>query len=707
MPVLHLDFETHHTKDVSLEKMTIRQYLAKAPIIGVGFAVDEDAPIWIDAQKDPHAFMEWCCDIEPFLTDPDWVVSGHNAAGFDCRVLRFGRLEPDGEPLDLPWPARIHDTLELAMAAWPNQPGGYGLGNLATWLHLPPKLSLRDAESGRVGWAEYCTRDVEIARAIHRLALGRIPADELLVAELACRVRGLHFEIDADQVSKSLHDFTAVTADAVAKVVAHYGRDGAELFGGVLDTGVARSVKPLTLKKMLLERLGFDTPTTSLKKINPTKLAQAPDVGALLQQTTKANKGLFYQRRAKALIGVSHVDIELGYFRATNTGRYSAPTTGRGINTHNLAKHDKAVAKPLRQMLSLPEGQCFVRADAANVEYRIEGLLTGCAYVREMFEADIGADPYGAFGFRAFNILCAKVGPTAALRQLAKAAVLGLGFYMGLRRWLDELGKTIAKPENGVTLADLDRMCRDKGWGPPNTRGLKAAQTMTGAAWQVARVGYETREAFHAVHSEFFRVADWLDLAVTKLAASSDPDRLLESLYALDAAPDRRKVELFVDRDLEFPTVRVRLMGHPMPTVTWRALSVAYPGVDGLGAMTANKGPRKVYRSIFIENITQSAARNALVRAKLELNKRGWTHIHSIHDEILIVCPREPKAVLKARADLAEVMSPKGPLGLGWAFYAKPSDITISRSLWEDEKDSAARWPRIELNEPNCLENLP
>jgi hypothetical protein len=110
--------------------------------------------------------------------------------------------------------------------------------------------------------------------------------------------------------------------------------------------------------------------------------------------------------------------------------------------------------------------------------------------------------------------------------------------------------------------------------------------------------------------------------------------------------------------------------------------------------VTANKGPRRVYQSIFIENITQSAARCAMVKAKLELEKRGWPVIMSVHDEILLIVPKERAAVLKARDDLADVMGPN--LGYKWAFYAKKADISISASMYEDETDSKIRWPRIE-----------
>lgn len=709
MPVLTIDFETYRDDEISLKKMTLRNYLKKAPVIGVSFQEDDGKPVWITAQ-DP-AFVEWLMDVRKICEDSDWVIQGHNGAAFDCRVLRFGRFEADGEPFGLPYPLRVHDSMELAMAAWPCQPSGYGLKNLSEWLHLPPKLSLEDAEKGLVSWDDYCNRDCSNSYEIYRRAIARLSPEELFTSELANRVRGEHFEIGADQVAKSFADFQKVTNDAVRSVFEHsdadgnltLGDDAEALFGK--DGDEIRSVKSAALKRILLERLGFDTHTTSLKKINPTKLAHAPEVGQILKATGQANRGLFYRRRARDLAGVSELDMELGYARATNTLRYSSPTYGRGANLHNLAKRDITVAKPLRQMLTMPDDRCFVCADASNVEYRAEGLLTGCDYVRDLFEHNIGADPYAAFAFQAFGIKVEKKGPTAPLRQLAKNAVLGLGYKMGLVRWMEEMNKTLADPTAGVTLADVARICEEKHWGPSVKAYVKGAQTRTNSPWQIATVALETREAFHRAHHEFFTTAFWLERTVSKVTGALDPERVLDSCYALDGAPDRDMIDLSIDKDLEYPSVRVRLFGWSMPTVTWRHLSVSHPGVDGLGAVTANKGPRRVYQSIFIENAVQSGARNMMVKAKHALEKRGWPIIMSVHDEIKLIVPKERGAVLKARDDLAEVMGPA--LGYKWAFFAKKSDISISASMYEDEDDSKLRWPKIEAGTEDCFLALP
>lgn len=713
MALYKLDFETAYDKEagITLEAMSLRRYLEVAPVIGVSVSVDQSEPEWVDARTQRVTFLDLLSELDEVGQDPANVVAAYNVP-FDLRVCRFGRLEANGETLDMRWPARVHDAMEMSMAAWPNNPGGYGLRNVAAWLNLPPKLEMSDVKRGTVSWKDYCNRDCLLLGAIYDRAVRRIAPDELYVHEMANRVRGLFYRIDPDKVAAAYRAFTENTEAGVAAAMEFFsagGRDGEDMakviFGGLAEGERIRSVKAKALKNLLIETLGFDTTTTSLKKINPSKLAQRPDVAQLLTATSKTNKGLYYQKRAIALQGVQEIDMELGWFRATNTGRYSAPTSGKGVNVHNLTKKDKLIAKPLRQMLQLPEHLCFVRADAANVEYRIEGLLTGCQYMKGLFGANIEADPYGAFSDAAFGTKGACKG--MPIRDVvAKAAVLGYGYGMGPMRAVEELNKAVADPINKVTVADIEKVCAMQGWKPPSKSFHKGIQTRLQCAWPIVTAGIESRDAFHAIHPEFMALADWLDLAVTKLAGAKDPERLMDYLYTLAGAPDRNLVALSIDYELEFPTVRVTVLGHSMPTVTWRHLSCSHPGIDGLGAVTANKGPRNVHRALFIENITQSAARNALVRAKLALDAQGWKHIMSVHDEILLIVPREREAVLRARADLLRVMSPKGPLGLGWAFYAKPSEATVTASLYESEDEAKIAWGKLEAGDETWRQHL-
>lgn len=973
MSTLFIDWETDFNEKagLTLKKMALRAYLREAPIQGFSFAIDNGPFNWVDA-KNPD-FLGLCAEISDFGLEPGNVVAAYNAP-FDCRVGRFGRLTRGGEPLGMEWPETIHDAMEFAMAAWPNMPGGYSLRNVAAWLHLPPKLSIQDVLAGKVSWETYCNRDGELLREIYLRAIKRLSPEELFYAENCNRVRGIAYTINDQTVASSLAAFTANTeagVEAAVKFLSSYARDGEDLggaiFGGFAE-GKVRSVKAKALKELLISALGFATTSTSLKKINPSHLAQRPDVAELLRSTTKANKGLYYQKRTTALVGASEMDMEKGYFRATNTGRTSAPTVGRGVNcltgdtpihtsvglkrldsvlnddlvwdgiefvphgglvyrgqrtcltvaglrltpdhriltslgwrtaqwvaheptitlqdsglglgsssaqpppptpiafatavtaalkgrlsrtpssragsasvaryvpasvatksspttpcggagsnggtgssngsstrgtpstdgmeaegspwtlhgpltppcsspisppspttkepsqsrsstpstgstttettspatsgslmsrpttgtrstfepvydlldcgprarfvagsviVHNcanLTKKDKTIAKPLRQMLALPDHLCYVRIDAANVEYRVNGLLTDCDHICRLFQNDLDADPYSAFVLEGFGVRCKKGEPMRDV--VGKAAVLGYGFGMGTMRAIEEFNKSVADPINKVSVREIEALCFERGWGMPTSRYLKGAVTRVGCHWSIAVAANEARDAFHALHPEIFATADWLVRSVEMLAGSKDPERLLEVLYGFSGAPDRDKLALSIDRELEFPTVRVTLFGHSIPTVTWRHLSVSHPGVDGLGAVTANKGPRRFHRALAIENVVQSSARIGLMRCENEFTRRtGWL-TDSVYDEILAIVPRDRDAILTARREMVDIMSPHGPHGMGWAFYGKPAEVTVTRTRYEDEGESKTAFAKLEANDPTWKEHL-
>jgi hypothetical protein len=77
-----------------------------------------------------------------------------------------------------------------------------------------------------------------------------------------------------------------------------------------------------------------------------------------------------------------------------------------------------------------------------------------------------------------------------------------------------------------------------------------------------------------------------------------------------------------------------------------------------------------------------------------------------VYDEILILCKRDRETVLRARADLIDVMSPSGPHGMGWAFYGKPGDMTVTKTRYESEEDAAIAWKKLETNDPTWTEHL-
>lgn len=618
MNYLYLDFEGTYTKDINLKSLTLRKYLEKSEVLGVSLATNDDPVKWFPKECIP-AILE---GLRELALDPNWTVVAHNAA-FDIRVWRF--------KLGLPQPRHVHCTLELACAAYPNQAGGYGIAALSKSLNLGfDKLGdgKKVMQMTPEELAAYCNGDVELCRAIHKKCLARLHPKEIEVAELANAAREMWFEVDATSIASAQVDFADVAAESVQDAMGYLGADGEEAFGW--EAGRIKSVKPAEMKRLLFENLGFSTQSISHKKINPAALAENAAAAGALKGAERANKALSHGRRLKVFNDVAQVDVELGYFRA-HTGRFSSPSVGRGLNLHNLSKRDKKIAKLIRSIFRMPSSLCMVRGDLANVEYRVEGLLTGSAHCVKLFAADIMADPYAAFWYAATGQIITKAHPA---RQVAKAAVLGLGFLMGLRRWMEVIMLALAEidPDTKkalLTLDDLRLVIAEQKWTKPRQGWVTNAQRQARAPDEVATIAYYTRELFHEIHPEFRRTADWLEMAIQQLNrcdTRQEADRCLYNLYDYAAAPSRDMIDVMWDNSFEGRTVRVRCGPWVAPTVTWRDIDIRVVG-DGacMTYLNGKKGYWPLSKNVLIENCW---AADTLV-----LTSRGWVPIVTLTQE--------------------------------------------------------------------------
>jgi len=691
MNYLYVDFETtYNTTDLSLKKMTLRNYLNATSVKGLAAAENDDDPVYFTARdlENPEVLNY----LRTIAESDEWTVAAHNAA-FDLRVWRY--------KTNLPYPKHKLCSLELACAAYPGQPGGYSLFNLARTLDLGGTKIEIDLNEGRhtpEELAAYCIGDVTLCRNLTRKCLPRLCPEEIKIAEMCNDARELFFLVDTERVVQSVQDLSA-TATAHAASAVGLGDNDAFGWDGDVGMSAVRSVKPQAVKKALLENLGFDTKSISFKKINREKLRENPAATSALKAVERTSKTLSHKRSVGKFIGASVIDVELGYFRA-HTGRFSSPQVGgsKGINIHNLPKRDKALAKAVRTLFRLPSEYCFVRADLANVEYRIEGWLTNCDHVARMFGRDVLTDPYAAFWFAATGQRCSKTENTAA-RQLAKAAVLGLGYGMGLARWIDELGRGLADPSFNVTMADLESICESNGWRVPADRYIRSIQRRTGAPDTIVAVAYHTREQFHRLHPEFSRTASWIEQAVVSAVRGLDGQVALDNFTEQSACPpDISHLGLVYDGSKYGPgvkTIRATCGLWPQPTVTWRDLCFKETSLGGycLHCIHSVKGYRPLTKTVMIENVTQSAARNALCRGQLRLRQLGYIYQLSVHDEIMLVVPKNTAAVLRAKADLLTVFGPGNTLGYDWAVIIDPSEITVSQSLYE----TPTKWDNLDL----------
>lgn len=759
-----IDVETYTDDKISLKTLTLRQYIEQTRMMALGIAIGTEEPsiCYFDEHGKPEPDTEQVIEaLRVLADDPGTVFVAHNAA-FDIRVLRY--------KLDIPQPRHVWCTMEGAMGAWPDLPGGYSLDNCCRELRLPRQKFNLDIKAlyaylnrkrgGRIperlakqihdiivasephnapqaitkelaftALYLYNKRDIEATQDLYFAEIDRIPYVEQRIALMTHRVRRNSFVISEEKLNELVRrlDEAAKNAESTTELILGDKQDIQEIFSHEPD-GSLRSIRYLRLRKIINEKLDapeFDS--TSIKRINPVLLAARKDVAAVLEQTARVSKMIFHKRRASVFRGIDEVDVELGYMRAI-TGRFSSPSIGKGLNIHNVPKHDKEIARPVRQLFRVPDHLCLVRGDLANVEYRIEGALTDCQTVVRMFERDVFADPYCEAWYHMTGQRITKGMP---IRQVSKSAVLGLGFQMSPSGYAKILLKAVSTGD--VSKDMLFSIARELGWKDPGKPVDLIVENLH-CERIIAVSAYHIHQAFQKAHPEFNMTAEWLVRAVSAAVSANDAidpwseaQRILDEMMESPAAPRREMIYLEVDRDRTFPKISIRVRCGPwVSTLCWREPDFRrlnnWSQAPELTIRKANGTIKPFTKQLAIENVTQAAARNALCYGLLQLEKLGYEDILHVHDEVMLIVPKNRESVLKARDDLLSVFGPHAKdKPLNWAVLIKPEEISVTQSLYEDETDiaktiknkdgSAApgpdRWGKIERNEPGCLDNLP
>lgn len=778
-----IDWETKMGPDLSLASMTLRQYLLATRSESVSICIGEKDPAQVffheefpgDIPADRRIGKNLIETLRFVCNDPNYVIVAHNAA-FDTRagVYLYG----------LPYPQNVWCTMEGAMGAWPELPGGFGLENCSRKLGLPrdlrkfpldlkwmakARLAALDNRPYEVAALEaldngfiiqcrailrsvkeklpshltinvlnrvlelYNKRDTESAREIYYRQIARIHPREQGVALRTHRQRKFQLCIDADRLNNLIETLEG-HAEYARKQAGEYLTD--EQLGEVfnVNSGLATSVRYQRLRTVINEikqQEDDEFVSSSLKKINPIMLSRNPGVQAVLEQTTRVGKMLSHKRRATIFKGIDRVDVELGYMRA-HTGRFSSPSVGKGFNLHNVPKHDKLIAEPVRKCYRVSPDLCLVRADLANVEYRIEGMLTKCKTVINMFDTSKGGnifnDPYCLAWKSMTGILIDKKDP---VRQVSKSAVLGLGFCMAVAGYARVLLGVLASKQ--VTEEGLAKIIADNRWTMPEKEVIVQVRNRLGAvSLMVITAAYHIHRTFNQSHPEFGEAAAWLVDTVS--AVASQPEgllyrdqarRVIDRMYTSTRAPDRDLIGLEIDDDPLFGRASIRVKCGPWPaTVCWREPAARLTDFSGashekkLTIMKAMGFWKPFTKQLAIENVTQAAARNAMCMGVEELERLGWPDVVHIHDEIMIICKRDRQTVLAARDALTQAFGPNHKMPHKWAILVKPEEITVTESMWEEETDIMVpteknkfkgndRWGKIERNEAGCLENLP
>lgn len=476
MKICVLDLETFWDTKHSLSKMSPIKYCMHpdTEIISCGFK-------FIDGKKERETKVifgeQKILDFCKIIDWSQWVVVGHNLAGFDAMICswRMG-IKPKMWGCTLSMAAPIHaKTVGGSLAKLVTH---YGLGvKDQTALTQTKGRHLKDFTKAEIeAMREYNKADVDQCWGLFKKLAKQTPKSEMRLIDMTirmlvepqfdCNTSLLYKTLveEAERKEKVLDDLADIIRnDEAFRVAARIKADD----HGFEDMSREETLKVLSSAAKfgkLLESLGATVPM----KVSPTTGKEIPALAksdeAFLKLLEHKNelvataaaarldaKSTLLQTRINAFLDAaqSHPDkkvpIPLKYYGALTTGRWS----GWAYNPQNLPRINPYKPKPsdaLRKSLMAPPGHKVVVADLSGIELRVNHFLWQVPSSMALYDADPGeADLYKDFASSLYEIGVDDV--SKEQRQVGKVAHLGLGFGSGAKTF-----QVVAKLMGGVEM---------------------------------------------------------------------------------------------------------------------------------------------------------------------------------------------------------------------------------------------------------------
>lgn len=599
-----VDFETLTTGDLSLKKMSTSQYLVdpRFDVLCVAIAVGRgDVHVYIKGAS-PRANLEQARAVLIEAAEAGRTFVAHNV-GFDGLLCKLRWGINFSTYFDTTGYARF-----LGIQA--------GLANTAAFfgqnkLEAPPfsEASLRDPTL-RKKMERYCATDVALARFIFRRAITdeQYPDAEFVINSMtaAANLRGLR--VDLDQAAAFAAELAALRAAALTEFASSFDFDTSDLS------------KTRRVLAALEGRWGIKL--TSLDKRDPTRadaIAHVPEAQRFLalRQRLQTLRKAVQSASAYAKIPGGRIYNFVHYYGA-HTGRFTAGGRDASkLNIHTLFKTKNSAKIPElgreRTLIVPSEGISLRAADLSNIEARVVAWAAEETSLLEQF-ATPGSDVYIWFAQPIFpGVTIVKGGENDHLRQLGKEAVLGLGFGMGLNKFLERVRAAVP----GVDAELVKTM-------------FEAYQAM------FPRI----RATRYALHRRF---ADAVD---RHLASSAGPFAIRLSCEPTAGGPTV-VVGLPTGRALFYRSVlAVDELGPRGPQrAYWYAPSATCH--QTIRSRGRGQGKRRfadgqirarVTPQVLIENVVQAIARDLMAHQAMQLEREGLRVAFHAHDEVVVEC---------------------------------------------------------------------
>lgn len=630
--LLVLDFETYFDREHSLKKATIPEYVNDPRFRVHGLALRRpDGSVAFPADTST-ALDRLESEFGPELAGVTVVC--HNAY-FDLYVLqhRFGLR-----------PAHFIDTMLLAYHVHGRRgrqrQGSASLRGLAERYGLQPKGELEFMEGVRqpdaMQWADlqdYACHDAELTFQIAQKLLPEItrPGVELpILQHTVCLFTERSVCADLDL----LDELEREGLQAVGSKVEATGVEREELtrdsrFSHLLTQALASTGRSLPTKP------GKNGPIPATAKGDPAMIElqkdSDPTVRALVEARLAIKSSDQFATRLATMRRIAHasdgrIPVFLSYFGA-HTGRFAG---GGKLNLQNFGR--SGLGGKLRGVLRADPGCRLILADLSQIEARIVAW-----YARETAQLQSfaeGRDIYSEFASKFFHAEVRKprendppevAEQMSVLRQIGKAAILGLGFSMGAKRFLDDLK---SRPQLAPLFADgrLD-----------NAACTALVRTYRGEFEAIPELWKSLENAMRTV----------IDGGHSEVAGL-----LFEKSGGL--------VKVWLPSG--------RALRYPQPRLDYTKRTIEYLDANGCPAEWTPKEPAMVYGDdehlyggVLTENVVQATARDLLVEAMLDLEAQGLQTLFHVHDELVIQVPEDGAEAAASRVQARMNQTP------GWA----------------------------------------
>lgn len=474
--LVSLDFETYYDQDYTLSKLSTSEYIRdqrfKAQMLGI--KVGNGKTRIIPAAK-----------IRAELGKINWATHSllcHNTQ-FDGFILshHYGIH-----------PAYLYDSLSMARGLHSNDIGA-GLDEVSVFYGGGGKIEgSLEKTKGVLNWdkklfaetAIYCANDVDEMVRVFKLMLPKMPADEMDLIDLTCRMFcSPVLKVDIPRVEKELERELARREVLMYDAVTPADWEDAKLLKGKEKELEGKERDMLIIKRVigsnekfadLLRAEGVEPPM----KISPAwmklgkeerespegearkyayafakddiKFTDLPnmveDWGFDLEKPEQVKLMVAKQERLQAL-----VDVRIAVKSTTNVTRaerfltagkdgmslpvgyaYYRAHTGRWGGQNKMNMQNLTRGGELRLSILAPRGHQIAVQDSGQIECRVNGWLWGQDDLMQAFrDADrgIGRDAYCNFADHVYGRTITKADKVE--RFVGKVCVLGLGFQMG------------------------------------------------------------------------------------------------------------------------------------------------------------------------------------------------------------------------------------------------------------------------------------